>query len=157
MRINSTVIEIARMPIRDDILPLTKPIVGTSGKVYTELPVPEGTVVYVSMTGYNLYVHSPPPLQSAHITVSRQESGFMGSRCLCVPARALVRNGRASGIACRGVWESVRPRAVFRRSCRVLTSHPPSATFSGGVKGCLGWRFACVDQLLHWNLTLQGR
>ena len=29
----------------------------------------------------------------------------------------------------------------------ILISHPFSATFSGGVRSCLGWRFACVDRL----------
>ena len=50
-----------RTPIQDDILPLTKPIVGTSGKVYTELPIPKGTVIAISMFGYNLYVSSLSP------------------------------------------------------------------------------------------------
>ena len=40
--------------MQDDVLPLTKPVVGTSGKVYTELPIPKETVVTVSVTGYNL-------------------------------------------------------------------------------------------------------
>ena len=47
-----------RVPIEDDILPLTNPIVGTSGKVYTELPIPKGTPVSVSTLGYNLCVFS---------------------------------------------------------------------------------------------------
>ena len=47
-----------RVPIEDDVLPLTKPIVGTSGKVYTELPVSKGTPVGISTIGYNLCVFS---------------------------------------------------------------------------------------------------
>ena len=49
-------IELVRAPIEDDVLPLTKPFVGTSGRAYTELPIPKGAVLYVSLTGYNLYV-----------------------------------------------------------------------------------------------------
>ena len=45
-----------RTTTQDDVLPLTKPIVGTSGRVYTELPVPKGTTVSVAMSGYNLYI-----------------------------------------------------------------------------------------------------
>ena len=59
------------MPIEDDVLPLTKPIVGTSGKVYTELLVPKGTPVTVSAMGYNLCVPftgpSPVSRQRIHI------------------------------------------------------------------------------------------
>jgi len=31
-----------------------------------------------------------------------------------------------------------------------LISHPFSVTFSGGVRGCLGWRFAYVDHLSYY-------
>ena len=61
-----------RVPVQDDVLPLTKPIVGASGRVYTELSIPKGTAVAVSLTGYNLYVFSatlPPPRQSAHTII----------------------------------------------------------------------------------------
>lgn len=50
--------EVMREPIDDDLLPLSKPIVGVSGKVYTELPVPKGTMVSLSAFGYNLCVIS---------------------------------------------------------------------------------------------------
>ena len=56
LRIHPAVLEMARVPIQDDVLPLTKPIVGTSGRVYTELPVPKGTNVTISVAGYNLYL-----------------------------------------------------------------------------------------------------
>ena len=55
MRVHSPIVELTRVPTQDDILPLTKPIVGTSGRVYSELPVPKGTAVTVSMLGYNFY------------------------------------------------------------------------------------------------------
>ena len=69
LRIHPAVLEMARVPIQDDVLPLTKPIVGTSGRVYTELPVPKGTNVTISVTGYNLYIFpakSLPPQQSTY-------------------------------------------------------------------------------------------
>ena len=46
-------------------------MVGASGKVYTELLIPKGTSLAVSLTGYNLYIFfmKPPPRQSAHIIV----------------------------------------------------------------------------------------
>jgi len=52
-------VEVVRAPIRDDVLPLTKPIVGASGRVYTELPIPKGTLITLSAFGYNLCIVSP--------------------------------------------------------------------------------------------------
>lgn len=56
MRLYPTGIELIRVPNKDDILPLSKPIVGVSGKVYKELPIPAGTGVMISTIGYNMYV-----------------------------------------------------------------------------------------------------
>ena len=100
---------VERIPIEDDVLPLTKPIVGTSGRVYTELPIQKGTPVTISTVGYNLYVFFGEPRRyGSHIIVSWQEPRFVGSGCQRVPTRALVRNGWASGITRWGVWEPVR-------------------------------------------------
>ena len=61
LRNNPIAIDIVRAPVEDDVLPLTKPITGVSGKVYTELPIPKGTSVSVSTIGYNMYVFLPTP------------------------------------------------------------------------------------------------
>jgi hypothetical protein len=58
LRVYPAVIEVPRAPMTDDVLPLTNPIVGASGKVYNELFVPAGTLIFASVTGYNLYVRS---------------------------------------------------------------------------------------------------
>jgi len=55
LRLHPIAVEIVRAPTENDVLPLTKPIVGTSGRVYTELPIPKGTPVTISTIGYNLY------------------------------------------------------------------------------------------------------
>ena len=72
------------MPVEDDILPLTKPIVGTSGRVYTELPIPKGTALTLSLAGYNLYIFSRNRQIDGALTLlfSSQEPGFVGSGCL---------------------------------------------------------------------------
>lgn len=54
LRVYPVVVEIIRAPKADDLLPLSKPIIGNSGKVYRELPVPGGTVVHISPIGYNM-------------------------------------------------------------------------------------------------------
>lgn len=38
---------------KDDILPLSKPITLTNGKVITELPIPKGMNIIVSSAAYN--------------------------------------------------------------------------------------------------------
>ena len=56
LRVHPIVIDLRRVAMKDDFLPLAKPVVGVSGKVYDELPVPAGTVTTISLMGYNLYV-----------------------------------------------------------------------------------------------------
>ena len=68
LRIHPVAVEITRAPIDDDILPLTKPFVGASGRVYTELPIPKETRIDISTTGYHLYIcFNKPPLPGALI------------------------------------------------------------------------------------------
>ena len=86
LRNNPIAIDIVRAPIEDDVLPLTKPIVGISGRVYTELPIPKGTSVAVSTIGYNMCVsfadHSPASRQSYHIVVCMTGTRICGVQTL---------------------------------------------------------------------------
>ena len=50
------------MPKQDDVLPLSKPVVGDSGRVYKEILVPAGTLTTISTIGYHLCVHAFIPL-----------------------------------------------------------------------------------------------
>lgn len=54
---------------KDDVLPLSKPFTGISGKVYKEFSVPAGTVVLISPIGYNLCVRLV-------INISARVTGF---------------------------------------------------------------------------------
>ena len=90
--------DMARVATKDDILPLAKPIVGVSGKVYNEIPVPAGTTTVVSIIGYNLYVHplKPDPCENRRAEASfivRQEQGHMGTRCIRVSTGKMARHG----------------------------------------------------------------
>ena len=93
MRIYPIAVEVERTPTQDDILPLTKPVIGTSGKVYTELPIPKETVVTVSVTGYNLYVFSvklpPHPRPSVHTITLVAETRMCGVRTLVSSDRSV--------------------------------------------------------------------
>ena len=56
LRLHPIAIDVIRAPTRDDVMPLSKPIVGTSGKIYNELSIPAGTPIFISPLGYNMYV-----------------------------------------------------------------------------------------------------
>lgn len=66
LRVYPIVTDLTRAPQKDDILPLSKPIVGVSGKVYKDLLVPAGTTVTISTVGYNLYVRPLYPHPHGH-------------------------------------------------------------------------------------------
>jgi len=113
LRVYPIVIEIPRAPEVDDVLPLSKPIVGLSGKVYKELPVPAGTIVMISTFGYNLNKDVWGP----------DADEFR-------PERWLDMNGKPES-----------PIGVYGNL----------ATFSGGHRSCIGWRFAVIE--LHTFLV----
>ena len=152
MRIYPIAVEVERTPTQDDILPLTKPVIGTSGKVYTELSIPKETVVTVSVTGYNLYVFSvklpPHPRPSVHTITFVAETRMCGVRTLVSSDRSV---GSKRVRRRNHLLEYMGTCAVSRTAVGTLStdlsSH--SSTFSGGPRSCIGWRFACVDRLVQ--------
>lgn len=44
-----------REAIKDDLLPLSKPIITSSGKIISEIPVPKGLKIITSIGGYNRF------------------------------------------------------------------------------------------------------
>jgi hypothetical protein len=54
LRFHSAVPEFIRQASEDNVLPLSAPITGSSGRIYRELNISKGTIVHASMTGYNL-------------------------------------------------------------------------------------------------------
>jgi len=107
LRLHPAAIEVQREATKDDVLPLTRPIVGVSGKVYNELPVPAGTLVFISIAGYNLNkdLWGPDAYEFR-------------------PERWLDTNEKPE-----------TPFGVYGNL----------ATFSGGPRGCIGWRFAVIE------------
>lgn len=57
MRLHPALYHNYRQAARDDVLPLSKPILTTSGELIDKLPVPKGTKVFASIAGYNRYRH----------------------------------------------------------------------------------------------------
>jgi cytochrome P450 len=44
-----------REAIKDDLLPLSKPIITSSGEIINEIPVPKGLKIITSIGGYNRF------------------------------------------------------------------------------------------------------
>ncbi|KAJ3531713.1 hypothetical protein NMY22_g8040 [Coprinellus aureogranulatus] len=54
LRFCPVVQNIFRQSSEDDVLPLSEPLKLKSGKTVTELPIPKGTKLYISLAGYNM-------------------------------------------------------------------------------------------------------
>ncbi|KDQ64164.1 hypothetical protein JAAARDRAFT_201555 [Jaapia argillacea MUCL 33604] len=53
LRFNPVVLHMFREPLKDDVLPLFKPIMTYSGKLVHEVPIPAGTRLILSISAYN--------------------------------------------------------------------------------------------------------
>ncbi|KAF9789656.1 cytochrome P450 [Thelephora terrestris] len=53
LRVHTSVPDIIREVSEDTMLPLSKPVIGRSGKTYNEIFVPKGSVIHASLAGYN--------------------------------------------------------------------------------------------------------
>ena len=93
LRVYPVVPEVTRETKADNVLPLSKPVLGISGKAYNELFVPAGTVAFISMVGYNLYVH--PYTSTQNYGVQNLPSRFVGTRIF--GDRTLMNSDRNGG------------------------------------------------------------
>ena len=64
LRIHPPSTEFPRIVCNDDVIPLSKPVIGVSGKVYNEFAIPKGTMAVISPFGHNMWgilriYHSP--------------------------------------------------------------------------------------------------
>lgn len=107
LRVYAIATEVMRAPKKDDVLPLSKPIVGISGKVYNELHVPAGINITISPVAYNL---------------NKDLWGLDAYEF--IPERWLDMNEKPE--LSIGVYNNL-------------------ATFSGGPRSCIGWRFAVIE------------
>lgn len=55
MRFHPALYQNYRQAANDDILPLSKPIKTTDGKMISELPIPKGMKIILSIAAYNRY------------------------------------------------------------------------------------------------------
>ena len=102
-------VEVPRVAEKDDVLPLSKPIVGVSGKVYTELPIAAGTFLAISTVGYNLCVHSLDPYLPTELRLIESSSGTRTCGDL-----TLMNSGRSGGSK---PTNGVKPGSGFTVTC----------------------------------------
>ncbi|KAK0505318.1 cytochrome P450 [Armillaria luteobubalina] len=95
---------VLKVAAQDHVLPLSKPVTLTTGKVIQEIAIPKGTSIITSIAGYN------------------RNKGVRGEDAhVFDPARRL-----------RGDMNKQVPVGVYGNLF----------SFSGGIRSCIGWRFA---------------
>ncbi|EIM79122.1 cytochrome P450 [Stereum hirsutum FP-91666 SS1] len=111
LRMHPVAHQMYRQTSKDDVFPLSKPIISKSGKVLHEVFVPKGTRLVAAVAAYNR---------------SKEVWGVDASEFR--PERWLqsVDGGRAQGAASVGTYGNLM-------------------TFGGGVRACIGWRFAVAE------------
>ncbi|CAK5281924.1 unnamed protein product [Mycena citricolor] len=113
-----------RQSANDDVLPLSKPMTLSSGEVVSELPIPRGMKVMISIAAYN-----------------RNKEIFGHDAHLFNPERWL--NGS------------------MRKPDTPVGVYANLLTFAGGLRTCIGWRFAycisfCLDALIQTHAPIRS-
>ncbi|KAJ3892340.1 cytochrome P450 [Lentinula edodes] len=108
LRFHPVAVHLFRIAVEDDVLPLMKPIVATTGEILKEVVVPKGTRIVGSIPAYN-----------------RHEDVFGNDAFTFNPDRWLD-PGHVKNSVSLGVYANL-------------------ATFSAGIRSCIGWRFAVLE------------
>ncbi|KAJ3900674.1 cytochrome P450 [Lentinula edodes] len=108
LRFHPVAMHLFRVAVEDDILPLSKPIITTTGEILHELVVPKGTRIVGSVPAYN-----------------RNKDVFGDDSFEFNPDRWLE-SGHVNNDVSLGVYANL-------------------ATFSAGIRSCIGWRFAVLE------------
>ncbi|KAH7869953.1 cytochrome P450 [Lentinula edodes] len=108
LRFHPVAVHLFRVAVEDDVLPLMKPIVATTGEILQEVVVPKGTRIVGSIPAYN-----------------RHEDVF-GSDAFTFNPDRWLNPGHVKNSVSLGVYANL-------------------ATFSAGIRSCIGWRFAVLE------------
>ncbi|EMD37290.1 hypothetical protein CERSUDRAFT_113940 [Gelatoporia subvermispora B] len=106
LRFHGIVHMLVRVAEREDVIPLSQPIVSTTGELISEIPVSKGQYINASVCGYN-----------------RLKEVWGDDAHEFNPARFLETK---TGQITVGVFANLM-------------------TFSGGLRGCIGWRFSILE------------
>lgn len=119
-RFDTVVPHLFRQATRDDILPLSKAIRTSSGKIVDSIPIPKGIRIVISNVGYN-----------QDETIWGHDAGTWR------PERWL------DGTVERSVWN--KNQALDGDTNMNLGMMNNLMSFGSGHRGCIGWRFALVE------------
>lgn len=110
MRYHPALYQNYRQAARDDVLPLSKPIIGRNGEEITKLPIAKGTKIILSIAAYN------------------RNKEIWGEDAHEYKPERWLENGQERKGPTLGVYGNL-------------------LTFAGGVRTCIGWRFALYEVL----------
>jgi hypothetical protein len=144
LRVNSPVSESGRVAVRDDVLPLSSPIIDKSGAVRDAIPVVPGDAFKIPIDLVNM---------------SEELWGADAKTWKCAsPAIYLVSVRRADERCCSPHRWIDQPLPDAAKAVPGVFSHLLS--FLGGAHACIGYKFSlyeCVHLLLFFYLILTAR
>ncbi|KAJ3995670.1 cytochrome P450 [Lentinula boryana] len=108
LRFHPVAVHLFRVAVDDDVLPLSKPIVTTTGELLRELIVPKGTRIVGSIPAYN------------------RNKDVFGDDAFEFNIDRWLKPGQINNAVTLGVYANL-------------------ATFSAGIRSCIGWRFAVLE------------
>ncbi|KAG6382155.1 cytochrome P450 [Boletus reticuloceps] len=128
-----------RMSGRDDVLPLSKPVLTESGEMINEVFVPKGTEVMISIPAYNRCV--PPRLNT--LQMCNWEWYHSNKDIWGEDAHEFKPDRWLDG-------------AMDDKKLPSIGVYSNLMTFSSGPRACLGWRFAVIE-IQAFLSTLVGK
>ncbi|KAJ3819915.1 cytochrome P450 [Lentinula raphanica] len=108
LRFHPVAVHLFRVAVEDEVLPLSKPIVSTTGETLRELVVPKGTRIVGSIPAYN------------------RHKDVFGIDAFEFNIDRWLQPGYINNDVSVGVYANL-------------------ATFSAGIRSCIGWRFALLE------------
>ncbi|PBK73360.1 cytochrome P450 [Armillaria solidipes] len=131
LRFHPILANTARVATQDDVLPLSKPVTLTTGKMVQEIAIPKGAYIFASIAGYNRWAAFGTFIAIfANHTDERNKNVWGEDAHVFDPARWF--RGSTSKETSVGVYGNL-------------------FSFAGGLRSCIGWRFAVLE--LHAFIT----
>ncbi|KAI0712960.1 cytochrome P450 [Cerioporus squamosus] len=134
LRFHPIVPQLLRVAVKDDVIPLSHPVVSTTGETITEVPVQAGQIILTSFATYHRCVCLR--CDGTHISTARRLKDVWGDDA--------------------DTWN---PDRFFRPGIGKPTNigvFSNLLTFSAGVRACIGWRFSLIEMQAILAETLEN-
>ncbi|KAJ4473929.1 cytochrome P450 [Lentinula lateritia] len=128
LRFHPVAVHLFRVAVEDDVLPLMKPIVATTGEILQEVVVPKGTRIVGSISAYNRHedVFGSGEKAGALKFILTSHNAFDRADAFTFNPDRWLNPGHIKNSVSLGVYANL-------------------ATFSAGIRSCIGWRFAVLE------------